>query len=156
MFVHVHSLCVTVAVFFFFFNYFYRHFSCQFYWKQIVIWYDYYDYLIILYYSLSFFFLIRLVVFRHFDLTFLWSSYCYDSSGFIVIETNYKFYDFCHVWALMALLGNQFEVVCTMHIIHHLPLIRPLCASHHTIISAETLSSDAFLLKARPFWKMRG
>ena len=32
------------------------------------------------------------------------------------------------------------------HIIRHLPLIRPLCASHHTLSTAETLSSDAFLL----------
>ena len=32
------------------------------------------------------------------------------------------------------------------HIIRHLPLIRPLCASHYTLSTAETLSSDAFLL----------
>ena len=38
------------------------------------------------------------------------------------------------------------ELCEKMHIIRHLPLIRPLCASHHTLSTAETLSSDAFLL----------
>ena len=74
-------------------------------------------------------------------------SYCYDSIVISsLLKTNFKFYDFGHVVrASVSLLAISFGVVWKKkHIIRHLPLIRPLCASRHTLSTAETLSSDAF------------